>query len=435
LGAATTIPNKEVLLLGATFATGNMGVGALASGALAVIWHSQPNAHVRFLDYGKEPEVSVVEMRGCTHTVPLVNLRYSWRVLLQNNVVFLLVLALLFKVGGGPLKRRIMARNKWLHAIASCDVAVAISGGDSFSDIYGLGRFFYVTLPQLLITIVGKPLVLLPQTIGPFRSFIARHVARYVMRRAVKVYSRDHSGVDSVRKLLGVHDGDPKARFCFDIGFVIEARKPVRMDLGGLDIEVRTAELLIGLNISGLLLMGGYGRDNTFDLAVDYRELVDRVVELLINELKATVLLVPHVFGCDQESDTSAVSLVYDELRVRYPERLFCVRGTYDQNEIKYIIGRCDVLIGSRMHACIAALSQEVPAVGIAYSDKFRGVLESVGVAGLVTDARCDEVSRVLDVIREAVSNRNDVRRKLRMEMPRVRSTVLDLLSENVSPR
>jgi polysaccharide pyruvyl transferase WcaK-like protein len=129
------------------------------------------------------------------------------------------------------------------------------------------------------------------------------------------------------------------------------------------------------------------------------------------------------------------VSLVYDELRVRYPERLFCVRGTYDQNEIKYIIGRCDVLIGSRMHACIAALSQEVPAVGIAYSDKFRGVLESVGVAGLVTDARCDEVSRVLDVIREAVSNRNDVRRKLRMEMPRVRSTVLDLLSENVSPR
>ena len=57
-----------------------------------------------------------------------------------------------------------------MKIISEVDIAVAVSGGDSFSDIYGLSRFFYVALPQLLITIMGKKLVFLPQTIGPLKG-------------------------------------------------------------------------------------------------------------------------------------------------------------------------------------------------------------------------------------------------------------------------
>ena len=38
----------------------------------------------------------------------------------------------------------------------------------------------------------------------------------------------------------------------------------------------------------------------------------------------------------------------------------------YDQHAIKSIIGRCDFFIGSRMHACIAALSQKIPTAAVA---------------------------------------------------------------------
>jgi polysaccharide pyruvyl transferase WcaK-like protein len=40
------------------------------------------------------------------------------------------------------------------------------------------------------------------------------------------------------------------------------------------------------------------------------------------------------------------------------------------------------------MHACIAALSQGIPCVGIAYSRKFRGVFETVGLPDMALDAR-----------------------------------------------
>ena len=46
----------------------------------------------------------------------------------------------------------------------------------------------------------------------------------------------------------------------------------------------------------------------------------------------------------------------------------------------KAVIGQCDFFIGSRMHACIAALSQGVPCVGVAYSMKFAGVFDTVGM-------------------------------------------------------
>ena len=41
------------------------------------------------------------------------------------------------------------------------------------------------------------------------------------------------------------------------------------------------------------------------------------------------------------------------------------------------------------MHACIAALSQTVPAVAIAYSRKFLGVMETIGVEDIVVDPQC----------------------------------------------
>lgn len=92
------------------------------------------------------------------------------------------------------------------------------------------------------------------------------------------------------------------------------------------------------------------------------------------------------------------------------------VTGQYDQHEIKGVIGQCDFFIGSRMHACIAALSQGVPCVGVAYSDKFEGVFDSVGMRGWVVDGRQatneQSVARILDLYRIRESVRRDLKAK-----------------------
>jgi colanic acid/amylovoran biosynthesis protein len=424
---------NQVLLLGASFSTGNMGVGALAAGALTLVSERYPQAQVQLLDYGRSATASKVEVKGKSLQVPLINLRFSWKLLLPNNIATLLVLAVLSRAGGAGWRRWLMARNPWLKRIAQADVAVAVSGGDSFSDIYGLGRFFYVALPQFLALALGVKLIMLPQTLGPFRGKPARCMAGFLMRRAALVCSRDQAGMGVLSEFLNVADAKRKARFCFDMGFVLEPHVPAVLDLGGLELQTSPRlRPLVGLNISGLLWMGGYNRGNMFDLKLDYSALIDALIQHLINEQGATVLLIPHVFGSDAESDTLAVRAVQQRLAQRFAGRLFCVRGNYDQSEIKHVIGLCDFFVGSRMHACIAALSQGIPAVGVAYSDKFAGVFNSVGPACVVADPRELTLAQTVQVIAKAFGDRGAAKRQLQQSMPRIKTQVLALLDEVV---
>ena len=107
----------------------------------------------------------------------------------------------------------------------------------------------------------------------------------------------------------------------------------------------------------------------------------------------------------------------------------------YDQHEMKYLIGQCDFFIGSRMHACIAALSQGVPAVGLAYSRKFMGVLRSIGVENLVVDLRECGAGKISKLIDDAYLSRAKIQSDLADRMPSVRQTVEKLFARVVSER
>ena len=79
------------------------------------------------------------------------------------------------------------------------------------------------------------------------------------------------------------------------------------------------------------------------------------------------------------------------------------------------------------MHACIAALSQYVPAVAIAYSDKFLGVMQTVGVGSLVADARKMSSEEILEVVNRAFDQRASLRTDLQEKMPQIKQSVLGL--------
>lgn len=74
----------------------------------------------------------------------------------------------------------------------------------------------------------------------------------------------------------------------------------------------------------------------------------------------------------------------------------------------------CSFFIGARMHACIAALSQCIAAVGIAYSKKFKGVFETVGVADLVADPRTMEKEELIKIICNALQDRGQIKAQLK---------------------
>jgi polysaccharide pyruvyl transferase WcaK-like protein len=223
-----------------------------------------------------------------------------------------------------------------------------------------------------------------------------------------------------------------KYEFCYDVGFVLDPIEPSRHEVVGLTIDKPRRSPLVGVNISGLLFKGGYTRNNAFGLRSSYKDLVYSLIDLLISKKGADVLIVPHVFGSqpDSESDSVVCEQVFATLEKNCQGRLGLVRGTYNQSEIKYLIGRCDFFVGSRMHACIAAVSQHVPAVCIAYSNKFAGVMETVGIESMVADARKLSVTEILRMVEESYEHRDNTRQALQQKIPEVKGAVLNLFRD-----
>jgi colanic acid/amylovoran biosynthesis protein len=423
--------SRKILLIGATFATGNMGVSALTAGAIETILRASPNAKIDLLDYGKEPLNFRYNSTGGQITVDLLNMRFSKRLLLRNNIVFLIAVSLVARILPCRLGQIVTSRNLYLKKINEASVVLAISGGDSFSDIYGLRRFFYVSLPQILAQLLRKKLVLLPQTIGPFNTRLARIVARSIIRHSSLVYSRDYEGLNELKKSVGGISTREHVRFCYDVGFGVNPVTPKNIDLDGFSGK-EDGRITVGLNVSGLLHMGGYSQNNQFGLRTDYRLLVKRLIDWLIVEKNAKVILIPHVFGQEtgSESDQPVCQSLYDELGGNYRGGLFYARGTYDQSEIKHVIGLCDFFIGARMHACIAALSQGIPTVPIAYSKKFVGVMGTIGVESYVADPRTMNENEIMDRVDKAWIQRDVIRRHLEKKIPEVKARVLGLFKE-----
>jgi colanic acid/amylovoran biosynthesis protein len=428
-----TNPSPLICILGASLETTNMGVSALAVGSLKSALHCFPDCRPFLLEYNTHPNRYAVEIDGRQITVLSLDIRFSKKLYLKNNIAILIATVLLLKlVPIASLKRWIISRNPWLQHLYKVDIAAAISGGDSFSDIYGVRRFLYVALPQLLFLLMGKKLVLLPQTIGPFQGSLSRRVTKFILKRAACVYSRDQIGVAAVEALLGPGVSSQKAKFCYDVAFALDPLRPAMLGVEGFDPLVTDRRPIVGLNVSGLLYMGGYNRNNAFQLKSDYRALIHQVIAYFIEVKQASVLLIPHVFGDDphSESDAPVCRQLYKELALRYGSKIGLADGRYNQSEIKYIVGLCDFFAGSRMHACIGAVSQCVPAVSLAYSQKFIGVMQTVGIPEMVADLRQLDVDGALQALDQAYEKRAEIRRRLSDTIPDVKATVLQLFND-----
>ena len=411
-------------ILGAPLDMGNLGVRALASSLTGLILDARPGAQIRFLYGNRTGGGRILNVGGREVKVEAVNCRLSPRARLREHILWILLLAVLQRILPLPaLRRRIRNRTPWLRALDEADFVGDVRGGDSFSDIYGLERFVTGSLPCVTAILMGKPLTLLPQTYGPFRSGIARVLARWIFRRAKGIAARDPESAELVRRMLGKSPQADRVRLCPEVAFSLPATMPRD---AAIQPPMTKAEgsFLVGLNVSGLLYMGGYTRRNMFGLRSDYRDLMRQLLAALLKRTAAHVLIVPHVLDDSEENDRDACADFLESAPATGKDRVHVVTGRCDEGEIKGIVGTCEFFVGSRMHACVAALSQGIPAVALAYSSKFLGVFETVGMGDMVLDLRAQTAETLIAECLSRLARRADLATRLKERLPEIRGRI-----------
>lgn len=429
----------RICLIGAPFDTNNRGVSALASSLVRLMMEALPAARLSFFMGNPQRCNKLVEFAGKEVKVDLINYRLSPKARLHEHILFMLLLALLIRLcPSDRFRAAILSRNSRLRDIDHCDFVGAINGGDSFSDIYGVVRLIGEMLPLIITILLGKRQVLLPQTYGPFNSRLAKVIARWIILRSSLILSRDRDSIQLVRDLLPTSKRDMPIYFCPDVAFMLPSALPSQFTLEP-PADTFGNDSWVGINVNGLIFHGGYTGHNMFGLRFNYRSFILSLIERLMETTSAKVLLIPHTYGEEGNvnSDPAASSKVYGLLKDRYKDRLFVLTGEYREFEIKGIIGCCDFFIGSRMHACIAAISQGIPTAAVAYSKKFLGVFKGVGLEKMVIDARTldldEAIQSIVDLYRRRNSERESMKQKIDQAQMQVRQTFSRLLFNSES--
>ena len=407
LGTPVSSGNRGVLALGGSLL--NLSAEASGGGDVVLLVANRSNTPVTFR-IGAKPQI-----------VPVVNARMSPRSKPSEHFAWIVCMALLYRAVPFRVVRSAIARSvPWIGVLSESTVVGDIRGGDSFSDIYGMQRFVYGFLMAATVLLVTGRLVQFPQTYGPYKSALARRMARFLLRRSSIIIARDLKSQRVAQELVG---DEKQVRLSPDVAFSLEVVRPAEIELTP-PLSGSMPPGVIGLNVNGLMYNGGYSRKNMFGLKLDYTEFLTELATSLLAEHPGELWLVPHTFSApgDVESDQDASVRLRESLPAALQERVRIVIKEYDAHELKGIIGQCDFFIGSRMHSCIAALSQGVPCVGVAYSMKFAGVFESVGMEEWVVDgkevgnsaavARTLELYRRRDQVREDLAQRADDARK-----------------------
>ena len=280
---------------------------------------------------------------------------------------------------GGPLG----------EAIGRADIVFDIGGGDSFTDIYGPKRFGTIWITKWRSVMAGKPLILSPQTIGPFESAWARLMARRIMNRARLVVSRDAPSTAFLRE-LGIRTEILEAT---DVAMGLPYEAPAPREGG---------PVKVGLNVSGLMFSGGYTQDNQFGLKDDYPTLIRRIVAFFAGQEDVELHLVGHVQSENQplEDDHRVGQMLAEE----FPG-VICSPWFRSPSEAKSYIAGMDFFMGARMHATIAAFSSGVPVIPMAYSRKFRGVFNTLGY-GHVADCKAETADEIMAKIEAGFEGR-----------------------------
>lgn len=391
----------RLVLAGAAIGNGNRGVEALGRSVMDSVDRHSAGARLAVLDDGWGVRGSADPRYRNTH-LEYVGARLSRR---WHRPESWAQIRAAQAIGSrfNPVARR----------IATADAIFDLSAGDSFTDLYGATRLAAVSAPKHAAIRAGTPLVLMPQTYGPFTSDVGRHHAEHIVRSATLAYARDGWSYDQLLELAGADADQTRLHSGVDVAFALQPRRPPP-EVADLVAALQDGPIA-GVNVSGLLRdRAGHER---FGLAGDYLDTMVAVVQGLI-AAGAQVVLVSHVHTADGlgESDIVAMTELLERLSPSERARTTLLPPLLDASELKWCISKLDWFVGSRMHSTVAALSTLTPAAAYAYSDKTLGVFETCGMGDCVVDARKASGQDAVELLLEGFARRESTRVALTLQ-------------------
>jgi colanic acid/amylovoran biosynthesis protein len=298
------------------------------------------------------------------------------------------------------------------HILSEASVAIA-SGGDVFSSDYGMAFLMQELRPLQLALAANVPVVFSAHSIGPFKAEAEKEAWLSVARYAKLVTVRESLSYHYVTQELGLPE--TQVEHTADPAFLLAPPPPQRIAELLRYYNLKDDRPIVAIAASqGITKYTGSDQDN-------HLKTWCQLICMILEELDAQILLVPHVQDIKQRNDDRILA-THILRNLSFDARIRLVGGNHSAAEFKGLIGACDLVIAERMHACIAGLSSHVCTVPIGYSVKAEGIMTDLlgedhrGL--LISFPEFLNADRACALVHAAWNRRQAVSQQLKQVMP-----------------
>lgn len=300
-----------------------------------------------------------------------------------------------------------------VDAYLRADLVVSEAGGFLYHS--GSGLTLLVAFYSLaLALLVGKPLYIFPQSIGPFHKKWQCTFARWVLNRARIVMVREPISLEQI-EACGVKPD--MCRLVPDLAFGFES---AAVDDAEGWLVRQGIDLSQDRPLLGFTVINWGAQNRQFNLQGRYESAIASTARFFIENYGGKVVFIPQVWGPlpsqDDRTPARRIAAHLDSLA----SRVLVIEEPLAPDLLKAVYGRMDLFIGTRMHSNIFALSEGVPVIAIGYQHKTKGIARMLGLEEWVIDIQqVDEVG-LNNLLGDLCDKKETLRRKIQAGMPAI---------------
>jgi colanic acid/amylovoran biosynthesis protein len=397
----------------------NLGDSAITEETIRQLRENFPGAHITLSmnDPGSRPEeegIAVVgSFKSWLYTID-EDRRERWRAgAAVWHFVTTLIALMLYRLVRRPVyldhnpdHRRLM------DAYFSADLVISCGGILLQTKRWLAISFIWIVYAMAYAVWSGKPLYMMPQSVGPLSAGYHRWLVRAILGRMRVLLLRERISLEYVEELGVV---EPPRYVVPDVAF------------GYPEVDLGEGVALLegyGLNASssspkvGITLINWGAQNPHFRQQGAYESAIEQLIGHVVTGLDGTVFLLSQVVGPSLAEDDRVVARrVYERVKHLAPQ-IIMIEQPLSAHQIKALFAQMDTLIGTRMHSVILAISARVPTVAVAYQTKTRGTMRELGMDEWVRDIEQIEAPDLIDLFDRAWQARHQTRAYLEEILP-----------------
>jgi colanic acid/amylovoran biosynthesis protein len=255
------------------------------------------------------------------------------------------------------------------------------------------------THEMLVAKSFGRPVVLFPNSVGPFRTFVGRFLARLSLGSCNCILIRDAVSYEIVTKL------DLNAQIVrvltYDTALLFQT-------------DYQKSNLPFSQPVLGVC-PGFYSHSLSKPDAEKYVLAHASALDEVVEKHGVPIVFLPHYVSGFENDDLEISRSIMSKMK--HKDRLCLISaGTVD--EFKFLLEQTDMIVSSKMHPAVLGVSGFVPVLCVAYDHKQTSFFERLNMKDCLVDIRQVSQGNLASKIGYVWNQRERLKEDLRKEIP-----------------